>query len=775
MVQVMLAEKERREAEQMEERRRWELERQLREEALLEERRRREEEMAHREEQTRMQMQVLQSLVQGIQLQGEAATKRAENERDVKVPKLTEKDDIVSYLTMFERLMLAYEVKKDKWVFKLAAHLAGKAQEAYAALPTEDAKDYEKVKEAILQRYDITEECYRQRFRAAKRKGEESNREFLARLTDFAEKWLQAYGTREKLLDQVILEQFLKTLPDDVRVFVKERHPTTSKEASKLSDDYVQAHKDGAESQKKDGDKSGRRCLQCGKLGHVAKDCWRQSKPQGQRKGQTVSKHPKNDLTDIECFNCHKKGHYSSNCPHNAMICTTERRVDHNGSSPAVKKQTRARLGSVRHGFVEKKSVKEIVLDSGCYRTVVHRDLVPEGKIKEGVSVAIRCAHGDTVLYPVADISIDVEGKHIDVEAAVSDTLPVDVLLGTDVEELKELLVGSQRKPVEAFSVTTRSALRKQNQATKEQAEREKACGIQPHTLEEDSHEESDILICETQSSESGGEGESSSCAGAPDQEVDFSGAEDSDAKCREGESSDTSNYEVQSSIAEEDGHHEGELEEEDMGLDKLEDELFEGGREKRRQTRSEKHEERFQRGRQKSLDGTDETGNEAKGDANQGQELDLSPEEMKRLQESDSSLESIRKIVDQKESKSGIGFFRENGLLYRRWVPKGRDAETMSVEQLVLPQKCRIPVMKLAHSIPLAGHLGKNKTTSRVLQRFYWPTMYKDIARYCRGCASCQLATGRKPKQVPLIPLPVISQPFSRIAMGHCGSPTKE
>ena len=26
-------------------------------------------------------------------------------------------------------------------------------------------------------------------------------------------------------------------------------------------------------------------------------------------------------LKDIDCFNCHKKGHYSSNCPQNAMLC----------------------------------------------------------------------------------------------------------------------------------------------------------------------------------------------------------------------------------------------------------------------------------------------------------------------------------------------------------------------------------------------------------------------------------------------------------------------
>ena len=84
--------------------------------------------------------------------------------------------------------------------------------------------------------------------------------------------------------------------------------------------------------------------------------------------------------------------------------------------------------------------------------------------------------------------------------------------------------------------------------------------------------------------------------------------------------------------------------------------------------------------------------------------------------------------------------------------------------------QKCRDMVMKLAHTIPLAGHLGKAKTVNRILQRFYWPTIYRDIAKFCRSCESCQLAAGRKPARAPLIPLPIITQPFSRMAMDIVG-----
>ena len=90
------------------------------------------------------------------------AALKLERDRDVKVAKLTEDDDIEAYLTTFERLMKAYEIREERWAFKLASQLVGKAQQAYAAMNPEDAAQ---LKKAILRRYDINEESYRQRFR----------------------------------------------------------------------------------------------------------------------------------------------------------------------------------------------------------------------------------------------------------------------------------------------------------------------------------------------------------------------------------------------------------------------------------------------------------------------------------------------------------------------------------------------------------------------------------------------------------------------------------
>lgn len=67
---------------------------------------------------------------------------------------------------------------------------------------------------------------------------------------------------------------------------------------------------------------------------------------------------------------------------------------------------------------------------------------MPEDKIQESEVTIIRCTHGDTALYPLADMEVEVEGRKLMVEPAISETLPMSVLLGTDVTELKEILEG---------------------------------------------------------------------------------------------------------------------------------------------------------------------------------------------------------------------------------------------------------------------------------------------------------------------------------------------
>lgn len=68
-------------------------------------------------------------------------------------------------------------------------------------------------------------------------------------------------------------------------------------------------------------------------------------------------------------------------------------------------------------------------------------------------------------------------------------------------------------------------------------------------------------------------------------------------------------------------------------------------------------------------------------------------------------------------------------------------EAVTGEIEQLVLPQRCRTTVLRLAHSIPLAGHLGRKKMAERVKMSSYWPTLFKDVANYCRSAGRAHQA----------------------------------
>jgi len=75
-------------------------------------------------------------------------------------------------------------------------------------------------------------------------------------------------------------------------------------------------------------------------------------------------------------------------------------------------------VGIAKPGIVEGTAVSDILLDTGCSRTLVRKELVPREKLLDGEAVAIRCAHGDTVLFHVVEVEIDMGGGKIQVEGS---------------------------------------------------------------------------------------------------------------------------------------------------------------------------------------------------------------------------------------------------------------------------------------------------------------------------------------------------------------------
>ena len=58
------------------------------------------------------------------------------------------------------------------------------------------------------------------------------------------------------------------------------------------------------------------------------------------------------------------------------------------------------------------------------------------------------------------------------------------------------------------------------------------------------------------------------------------------------------------------------------------------------------------------------------------------------------------------------------DGLLFKRFV---RNDQTDSYLQLIVPVAARAEIMQNLHSSLLSGHLGRKKTTQKILRNFYW------------------------------------------------------
>ena len=96
-----------------------------------------------------------------------------------------------------------------------------------------------------------------------------------------------------------------------------------------------------------------------------------------------------------------------------------------------------------------------------------------------------------------------------------------------------------------------------------------------------------------------------------------------------------------------------------------------------------------------------------------------------------------------------------EDGILYRR-CGKNR--------QLVLPSKYRNLVLKQLHDE--MGHLGADRVTSLVRDRFYWPYLQRDIERYITQ--ECTCLKDKRPnvaQKAPLQPI-ITTEPFELVSL---------
>ena len=144
--------------------------------------------------------------------------------------------------------------------------------------------------------------------------------------------------------------------------------------------------------------------------------------------------------------------------------------------------------------------------------------------------------------------------------------------------------------------------------------------------------------------------------------------------------------------------------------------------------------------------------------------------------QQADSELKGLFQTAcsEAEAEKVPECYYVKDGMLMRKWRPPLRpaDEDWTVVHQVVVPPGYRKEILRIAHELPVGGHLGVRKTKDRIMRHFYWPKLSVDVAEFCRTCHTCQVVGKPQPslKPAPLIPIPAFDEPFSRVLVDCVG-----
>ena len=490
-------------------------------------------------------------------------------------------EPIEEFLRSFERYMKGAEVEQDDWSLHLVPLLRGDARRVSNQL--NDDCSYEDVKRSLLEYYQVRPDTYRRRLRKLTWRSGRDVGKFCKDAGFLAKKWLESAKDSTEICEWIAVEQIAAGLPSDVARWLREKEPTNSKEAETLLRQYQFLREDNQRGarlvDRRRSDSPGPK--EEHNEGHSS------DQKQKQRGRQRTTK----DVRELECYKCHRKGHFARDCP------------DANLLGEESRKERRPTFCC--SGEVNGQPADEMRLDTGATRTGVHGRYVPESDRDHYNTVTMTGMLGKPTKLPTAEVDIATLGQQHRVTAAVVDDLPVDAMLGKDLP-LLDLIAEHVRATNDTPSIeedaliATRAQSRQMAQQAELQQAQEATSGCQPTPWED---------------------------------------------------------------------------------LARIDDDLIEpAGKTRVRMSRGQRREHNQLR-------------------------VNPLPDVMsiQQMQEED---EELQKVV--REDQTGR-FSKLRGAWVRSWKTK----DGQEIQQLLLPKPLRGQVLEVAHQIPLAGHMGKDRTAA--------------------------------------------------------------
>src|ERR1700733_2793742 len=142
-------------------------------------------------------------------------------------------------LEIFEKSMIMQKVPREHWMYFLLLKLGAKERKLIFDLSLGDS-DFDVVKRVLLDELGRFPEVYRKEFRSLTRDKNEMNVDYASRLWFACQQWIKGRCAEdfESLKELFMMEQFLKSLPVQMRCYVERKSPKSMFEAARIADKY---------------------------------------------------------------------------------------------------------------------------------------------------------------------------------------------------------------------------------------------------------------------------------------------------------------------------------------------------------------------------------------------------------------------------------------------------------------------------------------------------------------------------------------------------------
>ncbi|KAK7477623.1 hypothetical protein BaRGS_00031101 [Batillaria attramentaria] len=347
----------------------------------------------------------------------------------MKLPVFDEaKEDLDTFLGRFERVAKLQKWPEDTWGAQLGGQLVGRAAEVYLELAEEQLSDYQLVKTALREAFQLTGEWYRRQFRQARKQEKETFPQFATRLGRLVDKWLALCGkgrTFDDMRDLVLQEQLLQTVSFELATFLRQQELKDVKEVASKAELFVEARR---------STRAGRSLIT--PAGHAQDKP--KTDPDKAGKQKADSKPSPDNAGKGLCYLCHQPGHFKRDCPERKKkerltVITVDSSAPRTDVPPVgFNPYCQARVGDKEVTAMRDTGASTVVVDT----SLVHPDqMLP---LQRHVTLATK---DDVKVCPTALIQVESPFYCGEALAIVLPNLTVPVILGNHAERRDGTLV----------------------------------------------------------------------------------------------------------------------------------------------------------------------------------------------------------------------------------------------------------------------------------------------------------------------------------------------